>query len=98
VQVLFLAVLIDALHAALENRVVALDCVGVNIAARPFVFLMLDAAMLGKLFANLFALVGLVRRLSRRRLVRRIGTISATLVLPIWNDRAEPPRSTSVSP
>ena len=52
VQVRFATVLIDALHAALEDRKVAFDCVGMGSAARPFVIAVVDGFVAGKLFAK----------------------------------------------
>ena len=48
-QVLFLAALIDALHSALENRVIALDGVGVNIPTDPFFLAVVHGFMAGEL-------------------------------------------------
>ena len=45
VRMLFLAMLIDALHAALEDRIVTLDDVGVDDATHPFVSRMVDGLM-----------------------------------------------------
>jgi hypothetical protein len=57
------AVLINALHAAFENAVVAFNRVrvaGVALGvANPFVHLMLNRAMAGKLFADAFVPVRL---------------------------------------
>src|SRR5579863_9689983 len=64
VQVLFLAMLIDALHAALEDRIVAFGGVGVGVEAghavgvAVFVAAMIDGRMVGELAANL----GVMRR------------------------------------
>jgi hypothetical protein len=52
VQVFFGAVLIDALHAALEDRIIVLDGVAVEFATEVFAALMVDAAVLGKLFPD----------------------------------------------
>ena len=57
VQVLFLAVLISAFHAAFEDRVVALDRVRVNVAAHVFVFAVIDGVVARKFAADL-AIVG----------------------------------------
>jgi hypothetical protein len=52
------AMLIDALHAALEYRIEALDRVGVDVAANVFVPAMVHAVMADELAADL--LVGLM--------------------------------------
>ena len=51
-QVLLRAVLVAALHAALEDGEVAFDRVGVRIAAHVFALGMMHDAMLGKLAAD----------------------------------------------
>lgn len=48
-QVLFGAMLISAAHAALENREVAFDSVGVDFAANVLTLAMIDRVMLGDL-------------------------------------------------
>ena len=45
VKVLFAAMLIDALHAALENRIIAFDGIGVDDATHIFVSRMVDGLM-----------------------------------------------------
>src|SRR5262245_37877210 len=47
VQMLFAAVLVDAFHAALEDRVVALDRVRVDVAANIFLFFVMHPAIAG---------------------------------------------------
>jgi hypothetical protein len=57
-KVLLAAMLVDALHAALEDRVVALDCIRVDhalaLAANVFIDVMLNRPMVGELFADGF--------------------------------------------
>jgi hypothetical protein len=60
VQVLFLAVLVNALHAALEHRVVVFNGVAVDVSAHIFVLLMCDRAVLSKLFSDGAIVVRLV--------------------------------------
>ena len=49
---LLAAMLVDAPHAALEDRVVALDGVGVDDAANIFIDAVIDGLVLPKLFAE----------------------------------------------
>src|ERR1700678_3810744 len=51
-KMLFAAMLVDTLHSALEDRIVAFHRIGVDFAAHVLVALVGDAAVLGKLFAN----------------------------------------------
>jgi hypothetical protein len=60
-QVLFLAVLIDALHAALKDRILAFNRVRGDIAASIFLPAMIDRAMLGIFAANFLIVAGFVR-------------------------------------
>src|SRR3990167_6799902 len=53
-QMLFLAVLINALHPALENRIVALDCVRMDIAANVLLGRVSDTPVTSELFADRF--------------------------------------------
>src|SRR5690606_16137101 len=48
VQVLLGDVLVDALHAALEDRIVAFDRVGVDAATRPFIVAVIHGLMRGE--------------------------------------------------
>ena len=52
VKMFLSTVLIDALHSALEDRKVALDGVGVNVATPVFTAIMADHAVFGEILAN----------------------------------------------
>jgi len=52
VQMLLAAVLIDTLHTALENRIVALNGIGMYVAADVFFLRVIHSAMLGKFRAD----------------------------------------------
>jgi hypothetical protein len=98
-QVLLAAMLVNADHAALEDREVALDGLGVGIAAHPFLLAMIDSFV--------------ARETSPDRAVhmRLIGTEMAGSIGVVENDladlasgevstlteRALPPRSTRVT-
>jgi hypothetical protein len=89
---------VDALHAALEDRVVALNRVGVNVATDVFERRMAHRTMLGNSLPSAYWLASSVmNRLSRRMFVRTIGTTSEIAKLSMWKLRAPPPRSTRVS-
>jgi hypothetical protein len=60
VQVLFAAMLVDALHAALEDRIVALDGVGVNLTTNIFFAAVVHAFVAGEVGANFKILTGFV--------------------------------------
>lgn len=65
-QVLFGAMLISAAHAALEDREVAFDGVGVNLAANVLTFAVIDRVMLDNLIQQASvnaAFVGMYARL-----------------------------------
>ena len=65
VQMLLFAVLVDAFHATLENRVVALDGVGVDVAANVFVNGVVDGFMAGKFPSDPRVPTGIVRHQRR---------------------------------
>ena len=75
-QVLLGVMLIDALHAAFEDRVVALDRVRVDVATGPLKGRVLDRAVINKFLADgdVLRASSLIKRLSRRMLVLIIGT------------------------
>ncbi len=52
VQMLLAAMLVDALHAALENAEIAFNGISVNVAANVFVCLVADALMARKMIAE----------------------------------------------
>jgi hypothetical protein len=60
-QVLLLAVLIHALHAALEHAVVAFDRVRMHVAAHVFFFAVVDAFVAREVLAEVVILAGFVR-------------------------------------
>ena len=100
--------LIDALHAALEDRIVALNRVRVGdievhlVALNPYVgasvffIAMLDGAMARELVADLVIVLGLVSH--HGRFARHVGANEwhdSEIALPsIWKLRAAPLRST----
>ena len=59
-QMLFGAMLIDALHAAFEDAEIAFDCVGCYIAAHVFVVLVNNRFMAGVLEAYLLINLALI--------------------------------------
>lgn len=61
-KVVFAAVLVHALHAALENREVALDRVCVDLADNVLFLAVAHDAVVGELFADVEVMAGLVRR------------------------------------
>src|SRR6266446_2800006 len=60
VQVLFFAMLVDAFHAALEDRIEAFNRIGVDVAANVFLLTVVDGFVAGKLRTNLKILTSLV--------------------------------------
>jgi len=60
VKVLLLAMLIDALHAALEHAVIALDRVRMHVAAHVFFLAVVDAFMAGEVLAEVVILASFV--------------------------------------
>ena len=92
--------LVDAFHVALEDRIGAFDGVGMPVAILPLVLGMLHGAMFGKLPGRLrdsACALSVMRRVSRLMFSRTIGTMLAIECPSVWNERAEPPRSTKVS-
>lgn len=95
-QVLFGTVLIDALHAAFENREITLDGIGGDVAANVLAARMIDLLMLGDVQAGIpikTAFVGVKAALARDVLNNYLG--NGCLVRAIDMEGAGlPPRST----
>ena len=91
--------LVDALHAALEDREIAFD--GVRAGAAPAVLLaaMVDGQVLRKLAANFDVPRPLIgrERAAARDIGFDIGSDVGDRRKSTWNERERPPRSTSVS-
>lgn len=96
-QMLFAAMLVDALHAALEHGEEILDRLRMHVAARPFFFRMVDALMRRELAAGPLIRAPLVRHqlafLSACFFSARRGSAEVAPLIGIA--RARPPRSTS---
>ena len=102
-KVLFAAMLIDAVHAAFENRIVAFDRIridldsGLTISVAVFVASMVHHVVFREVVAEMTIAAGFVghqmgfaiKICVNDRNDGFLGTLST------WNERAEPPRSTS---
>ena len=105
VQVFLAATLVNAFHAALENRIVALHGVGIDriaclaIAVAVLFSRMINRVMSGKLLAELAinSCDSSVMTCDFAAMFAfTIGIISPLVARSTWNERAEPPRSTRV--
>jgi hypothetical protein len=90
--------LIDALHSSLEDRIVALNRVGSDIAANIFIALVVHGVVAGEVLAHFVVpatFVGIDRGFAVHVGADDIGNFGKRGV-SIWKLRADPPRSTSV--